>query len=151
MLSPCWMTEQNLFIQSYTISKKSMQAECGIGCDIEEINRFYLDKTTDEKFLNRIFTPAELDYCYSFQNPAPHLACRFCAKEAVVKAFGSIGEKSPEYRCIEIGNYPDGVPFVTILGTGDDRRSKRFGIRVSLSHSETMAMAVASITGEAVL
>jgi holo-[acyl-carrier protein] synthase len=127
-----------------------MQAECGIGCDIEEINRFYLDKTTDEKFLIRIFTPAELDYCYSFQNPAPHLACRFCAKEAVVKAFCSIGEKSPEYRCIEIENYPNGVPFVTIRGTGDDRSSKRWGIRVCLSHSETMAMAVASVTRDAV-
>jgi holo-[acyl-carrier protein] synthase len=123
-----------------------MQAGYGIGCDIEEIKRFYLDRTTDEKFLVQIFTPAELEYCYSFQNPAPHLACRFCAKEAVVKAFCSIGEKSPEYRCIEIRNYPDGVPFVTILGTGDERDSTRFGIRVCLSHSETMAMAVASIT-----
>lgn len=150
MLSPCGLTGQYLFIQSYTIRKQGMQAECGIGCDIEEINRFYLDKTTDEKFLIRIFTPAELDYCYSFQNPAPHLACRFCAKEAVMKAFCSIGEKSPEYRSIELGNYPGGVPFVTILRTGDDRSSKRFGIRVSLSHSETMAMAVASVTREAV-
>jgi holo-[acyl-carrier protein] synthase len=125
-----------------------MQADYGIGCDIEEINRFYLDKTTDEKFLIRIFTPTELDYCYSFQNPAPHLACRFCAKEAVVKAFCSIGEKPPEYRCIEIGNYQDGVPFVTVPDIGDDRNRKRFGIRVCLSHSETMAMAVASITCE---
>lgn len=128
-----------------------MQAECGIGCDIEEINRFYLDKTTDEKFLNRIFTPAELDYCYSFQNPAPHLACRFCAKEAVVKALCSIGQKSPLYQCIEIGNYPDGVPFVTILGSSDNRRNKRFFINICLSHSETMAMAVAWVKCEAIL
>ena len=61
------------------------------GIDIEDISRFE-GKTleTDLKFLSRIFTQNELNYCFSFGNPAPHLAARYCAKEATVKALSNI-------------------------------------------------------------
>lgn len=123
-----------------------MQTDTAIGCDIEEIDRFCLDREEDARFLTRIFTQSELEYCYSFQHPAPHLAVRFCAKEAVVKALCSIGMKPLEYRCIEIRNHATGVPFVTIRDLESCERWADYCIKISLSHSKTTAMAVAIIT-----
>ena len=53
-----------------------------IGVDIEDIERF---KGKSDAFLDRVFTPLELEYCNKFNHPESHLAARFCAKEAVVK------------------------------------------------------------------
>jgi len=64
----------------------------GIGCDVEEINRFCLDRIKDTGFLKKVFTTSELDYCFSFENPAPHLAACFCAKEARGKS-AQLGRK----------------------------------------------------------
>ena len=76
-----------------------------IGCDIEEISRFK-DKTLekDSNFLYRIYTQNELDYCFKNKNSAHHLAVRFCAKEAVVKALSGIYNKTISYNKIEILN-----------------------------------------------
>lgn len=115
-----------------------------IGCDIEEIDRFLLDREKDAAFLERIFTRDELEYCFSYQNPAPHLAARFCAKEAVVKALCSVGNKPVEYRRIEVINLPSGVPVVSIHPE-DSSGEVGYTIQVSLSHCRTTAMAVAVI------
>ncbi|MDD1727965.1 MAG: hypothetical protein LUQ50_02710 [Methanospirillum sp.] len=45
----------------------------GIGCDVEEIDRFCLDRDNDAAFLQRVLTSSELEYCYSFHHPAPIL------------------------------------------------------------------------------
>ena len=74
-----------------------------VGVDIEEISRFE-NKTieNDFHFLNKIYTENELDYCFSNAQPARHLAARFCAKEAVVKALSNILNKNLSYSQIEI-------------------------------------------------
>lgn len=59
-----------------------------VGVDIEENSRFK-DKVSDENFLKRVFTPQEIDYCMSKLNSHEHLAVRFCAKEAVIKAIST--------------------------------------------------------------
>ena len=61
-----------------------------IGIDIEDVSRFEnkeIDK--DSKFLSRIFTQNELEYCFKNKNYAQSLSARYCAKEAVVKALSS--------------------------------------------------------------
>ena len=61
----------------------------GTGVDIVEISR--IKKAADkwkEKFLGRVFTEAELKYSYGKKFLYQHLAARFAAKEAVLKAFG---------------------------------------------------------------
>ena len=58
-----------------------------IGVDIEDIERF---KGKSEEFLHRVFTDLELEYCLKFSKPESHLAARFCAKEAVVKALKAL-------------------------------------------------------------
>ena len=61
-----------------------------IGCDIEKISRFKgKTREKDEKFLNRLFTPSELEYCFSKAKPEESLCARFCAKEAYIKAKGT--------------------------------------------------------------
>ncbi len=120
----------------------------GLGCDIEEIERFFLDPVQDIAFLRRVFTPAEIEYCYTFQSPAPHLAARFCAKEAVIKALGSLGEEPVPYHLIEISRLSSGAPVVTIHAETliEQTRYSHYHFQTSLSHSRTTAMAVVLIT-----
>lgn len=109
-----------------------------IGVDIEDISRFS-DKTPekDAAFLNRIFTQKELEYCFGYKNPAPHLAARYCAKEAVVKAVSELYDKTVSYNKIEILNNNKGAPFINIY----IEDLKKYKFSVSLSHEKDKAAA----------
>ena len=62
----------------------------GLGMDATEIERIAATvERYGERFLHRVFTPRELEYCMRRKNPAPHLAGRFAAKEAGMKAIGT--------------------------------------------------------------
>ena len=67
-----------------------------IGTDLVEVTRIRsaIQKTGD-RFLNRIYTKTEQDYCQSKANPEIHYAGRFAAKEAVMKALKSSGINAP--------------------------------------------------------
>lgn len=109
-----------------------------IGCDIEDISRFN-NKTleNDEKFLYRIFTQNELDYCFKNANPAAHLAARFCAKEATIKALNGIYSKSISYNKIEILKKENKAPYINILI--DDL--KKYNFSLTISHEKEKAIA----------
>jgi holo-[acyl-carrier protein] synthase len=112
----------------------------GIGTDIESIERFRgADYTPENSLLNRIFTKKELEYCFSIKDFAPHLAARYSAKEAIVKALASIGKVNLSYREIEISNNESGVPLVKINKKG----FHNVQLRLSLSHCEDKAVAFA--------
>lgn len=112
---------------------KSMQT----GVDIEDISRFK-GKTleNDEHFLKRVYTKNELDYCFSKKMPEKHLAARFCAKEAVIKALSNILNKKLSYSQIEILNTPNGAPYVNLL-----EETRDIKISLSLSHDRDKAIA----------
>ena len=60
----------------------------GLGCDLIEVERIRgVIERHGERFLQRIFTAEERDYCFSVKYPHKHLAARWAAKEAVSKAF----------------------------------------------------------------
>lgn len=110
-----------------------------VGIDIEDINRF--DKYSVDKenrFLNKIYTKSEIDYCFSYKSPAKHLAARFCAKEACVKALTKLGIKDVYYNQIEV--YRDSFGGVSIRLLDKKKYSKIF-LEVSLSHSRSTAAA----------
>lgn len=108
-----------------------------IGVDIEEVARFRkIDRARDRQFLEKIFTARELDYCFSKKDPAPHLAARFCAKEAVIKALASVKIKTVLYRNIEIVNETDGAPKARLL-----TKDQIYKINVSISHTTDYAIA----------
>lgn len=115
-----------------------MEMDFSTGTDIENIARF--DKYAKDKndaFVKRIFTEKEIEYSFSFKNPAPHLAVRFSAKEAVYKALSALGIESVEFSQIEIYNEDNGVPKVRLL--------KDLGLnldfKLSLSHGNGNSLA----------
>jgi len=113
----------------------------GIGVDIEDVDRFkgILRKP---RFLKRVYTEKELRYCGSFASPEGHLAARFAAKEAVVKALGA-ARKEIGFSDIEILNEKEsGAPFVNMKKKG---LKEKFSFFISLSHSKERAMAFSVI------
>lgn len=111
----------------------------GIGIDIEDINRFKkysLDNDLD--FLNSIYSPNELKYCFAKKSPAKHLAARFCAKEAFIKALpNSINDI--KFNEINITNLENGQPVITC------EKFSNYKYLVSLSHEKEKAVAVVYI------
>jgi holo-[acyl-carrier protein] synthase len=118
----------------------------GIGIDIIEVARVKAShERFGERFLNRILLADEIAYCLSHKNPAPFLAARFAAKEAVSKAFGTGIGASIGWQDIEIRRKESGEPFVILHGNGKklfkSRRAKR--LLISLSHTANYAAATA--------
>lgn len=114
----------------------------GIGIDIEEVERFRrFDKDTKEPFLPRVFTPAELMYCFGEACPAEHLTGRFAAKEAVKKALAKIWDKEIAFNEIGIARDGKGAPLVII----DQPELQALDIELSISHTRDLAVAVVVI------
>ena len=114
------------------------------GIDIIEISR--IRKAVDtwgERFLNRIFTDDEIEYC---RGRAPELAARFAGKEAVMKALGT-GHVGISPHDIEILSSQQGAPLVHLKGSAQ-ARAKEIGLdhlTITISHSRDYA--VASVVG----
>jgi len=105
------------------------------GIDIIEVKRIKKVISSNKKFLQKVYTPTEIEYCNSKKNKWQHFAVRFAAKEAVWKA---LGKKDIWHRDITVKNAPDGRPEVLLSG-----RYKKIQGRVSLSLSHTKDYAVA--------
>ena len=110
-----------------------------IGTDIVEVQR--INKSLDKlgrKFLDRIFTTSEQNYCDEKASPIIHYSGRFAAKESIVKALKSSGYDRPlMFKNIEILSSESGAPLVSL----------KFDIlgecKVSISHTDTYATAMA--------
>ncbi len=112
----------------------------GIGIDIVEVKRI-AEKIRDEKFLRRVFTPAEIEECQKLAYSAQAFAARFAAKEAVGKALGTgIGGKL-SWQDIEILRSETGSPTVN-LSTSAIEQLHNPTIKISLSHTDSYAVAV---------
>jgi holo-[acyl-carrier protein] synthase len=115
----------------------------GIGNDIIEVGRIKaIIERHSKKFLDRIFTSREQDYCFKHKHPALHFAGRFAAKEAVSKALGSGFRGGLNWTDIEIINDLNGkpivVPSIKLNSLFDDPT-----ILVSISHCHQYATAFA--------
>jgi holo-[acyl-carrier protein] synthase len=118
----------------------------GIGIDIIEVARVQAShERFGERFLNRLLLADEIAYCLSHKNPAPFIAARFAAKEAISKAFGTGIGAQLGWRDMEIGRKKSGEPFVILHGNGKklfkSRRAKN--LLISLSHTANYAAAAA--------
>jgi holo-[acyl-carrier protein] synthase len=115
----------------------------GIGTDIIAIDRFA--KTVakhHQKFLDKIFTRKEQDYCNKHSDPIPFFAARFSAKEAISKALGcGLGEKLT-FLDMEIVKDASGKPHVILSKTAQERFNHP-KIHLSLSHCKQYATATA--------
>jgi holo-[acyl-carrier-protein] synthase len=89
----------------------------GIGTDLIEVKRIsdVIDRH-GERFLKRIFTPLEIQYCSSRKAAPLHYAGRFAAKEAAFKAMGKGWGGDISWNEIEIYNEPSGAPHLNFYG-----------------------------------
>src|SRR5580765_1705586 len=123
----------------------------GVGIDIIEVARIQAShERFGERFLNRILLPNEIAYCLSHKVPAPFLAARFAAKEAISKAFGTGIGAQLGWQDMEVGRKESGEPFVILHAGGQKLFASRAAraIFISLSHTQQHAAAVAVLEGE---
>ena len=110
----------------------------GIGIDVAEIGRFRTSNMRrGERFVSNIFSKHEQDYCFSYRDPAPHLAGTFAAKEAVRKIYG---DKPMALAQIEVRRRASGKPEIWIKG----KRSAT--LLTSITHTKTIAISIACNT-----
>jgi holo-[acyl-carrier protein] synthase len=116
----------------------------GIGVDIIKIERFKkaLQRWGD-RLCSRVFTPHELLICQSKARPARHLALRFAAKEAFLKAMGKGMFQGIAWKEIEITNEPAGRPHMNVKGEAAKlcREKGITAIFVSISHEAEYGVA----------
>jgi len=106
----------------------------GIGIDIVEIERLkQVIQRWGDLFTERVFTQAEIEYSMQKRFPFQHLAGRFAAKEAVMKAFG---KGKITFKQIEIFNDKFGRPFCRL-------HQKNKNVLISIAHSDKYAIASA--------
>lgn len=115
----------------------------GVGTDIIEIER--IEKSIERygsKFLDRIFSAEEQEYCLRHKESARHFAGRFAGKEAVVKSLGTGFRDGIGWLDIEILNDPQGKPMVLLSNELRETFSHP-RIHLSISHCRTYATAFA--------
>jgi len=118
----------------------------GTGIDILEVARIQASyEKFGERLLKRILRPAEIAYCLSHKRPAPFLAARFAAKEAIAKAFATGIGQQLGWQQMEVGRKESGEPFVILHDRGNELLAQRGGriVHLSLSHTDTYAAAMA--------
>ena len=113
-----------------------------IGTDIIEVAR--IQKMIDEygdKFLKRIYTETEIEYCESFgKRKYEHFAARFAIKEAFSKAIGTGLTNSFAFNEVGIANLQTGKPELILEGEMKKRWSDKI-FHISLAHTEGNAIA----------
>jgi holo-[acyl-carrier protein] synthase len=122
----------------------------GIGVDLVENARIqHSIERFGERFLQRVFTAGEIEYCQSMKFPERHFAARFAAKEAVSKAFGTGIGKAMGWRDIDVRRKPSGEPYLVFAGGAEQLASERGVVRplITLSHTEHHAIACVVLDG----
>ena len=118
----------------------------GTGIDIIEVERIRAShEKFGKRFTSRILLAAEIEYCLRHKDPAPFLAARFAAKEAVSKAFGTGICAKLGWLDIEVAKHDSGEPYVILHGKGLDLLDERGGdlVHLSISHTAQHATAMA--------
>lgn len=117
----------------------------GIGIDLIEVRRIReaIAKYGD-RFLNRIYTKVEIEYCSTKKSAELHYAGRFAAKEAAFKAMERGWGGDISWKEIEIHNEPSGAPRVVFYGKALEliQQKKIVRAHVTISHIEEHATAV---------
>ncbi len=122
----------------------------GLGVDLVEIERLRrVFSRYGQRFLDRVYTPAEQELALSRQDPSMYLAALFAAKEAASKALGT-GLRGVGWREMEVRHEPSGKPYLVFYGRAKQRLISLGAVRshVSLSHERSHAVAVVLLEGE---
>lgn len=127
---------------------KTIVGVLGVGTDLVEVDRFRLAMRRRAKLGQRLFSDDERAYAERHRDPAPRLAVRFAAKEAVMKALG-VGLGAFKLRDVEVARRRSGAPQLVLRGKAATLAEEQgvTGWHLSLTHTDSMAMAVAVALG----
>ncbi len=118
----------------------------GTGIDIVEVPRIGATLARfGRRFLQKVFTEAEIRYCESKQNKTERYAARFAAKEAALKAIGTGWRRGVGWREVEVGHEPGGRPTIRFSGRAAELAARLGMKRAALSLSHTKEQAVAQV------
>jgi len=116
------------------------------GIDIVEVSKIRKIMLARPEFASEIFSGMEREYCFGRADPYVHLAGRFAAKEACMKALGTGLSGSgidSALREIEVVPEKSGRPSLRLSGWTEKigRRKSVYEYTVSISHSGDFAIA----------
>lgn len=121
----------------------------GLGVDLVRIERFQRLLERERKaVIDRIFTAEEQHYSLSKRFPAPHLAVRFAAKEAYLKALGTGLRMGIRWHDISVERDELGCPSLRLSGRAAELLLERGGKRAYLSFSHDGLYGVATVVLE---
>jgi holo-[acyl-carrier protein] synthase len=121
----------------------------GSGIDLTEIGR--IQKSMDrygQRFLARVYTPAEQAYCLRKRNSAESFAARFAAKEAGAKALGTGISYGVNWLEIEVVREPSGRPTLKFHGRAAEFAARLGVVHAAVSITHTTDLAMASVVLE---
>lgn len=116
----------------------------GMGIDVAEVNRIRaVVEAQAERFLKRVYTPAEVAYCERFKNKYERYAGRFAVKEAAMKALGTGWSRGVRWVDVEVVRQRGGRPTLELKGEAKNI-ADRLGVKhiaVSITHTAEQAFA----------
>jgi len=116
----------------------------GLGVDLIEIDRVKrAHEKHGQRFIDRLYTKAEAQYCLRKKDPYPSLAGRFAVKEAVIKAFSHGFGGRWKWIQIEVLRNAAGKPSLKLSGIMEQLRVERNIdiVHVTIAHSKRDATA----------
>jgi len=125
----------------------------GVGVDIVEISR--IERAIGEygdRFVNRVFTGREIDYCERVVRKAERYATRFAAKEAARKALGGATPVvALSWHDVEIISSTEGAPQLQFHGRAaeiaEELKIIRYHVSLSHGHDHAVAFVVLEVCG----
>jgi len=116
----------------------------GLGLDVAEVDRIEAAITRHgEPFIQRVYTPREVEYCERFKNKFERYAGRFAAKEAAMKALGTGWSRGVRWQDIEVVRAISGKPSLHLDGVAR-QIAGAMGVRniaLTITHSGNLALA----------
>jgi holo-[acyl-carrier protein] synthase len=113
----------------------------GIGVDLVDVERVARILERRKTFVERVFTPPEIEYCERQANPAESYAARWAAREACRKALGGI--RDMRWQDVRVDRAPTGAPRLVLKGAAKGRADSLgvSEVKVALTHERRMAAA----------
>lgn len=114
----------------------------GLGIDIIEVDRIKRLVSRQDRFIQRIFTQGEVEYCECKKNKDQNYAARFAVKEAFLKAIGTGWREGVAFKEIEVVNNEKGKPELVLSGTAQKitQGMDVTNVQVSISHLKHIAI-----------
>ena len=118
----------------------------GTGVDLAEVGRIRdaIERYGD-RFVQRIYTSAEIAYVERKANRFERYAGRFAAKEAGMKAIGTGWKRGVRWQDFEVSNLPSGRPTLRLHGVAAQLAEKMGVKAISLSITHTAEMGMAQV------